>query len=167
MDLPFSLNSKIQFRPVQDSDIPLLRKVYASSREDEMGLVPEWSKDQKDTFLAQQFDAQHAHYTAVYPNADFLVILISGEPAGRIYIQRGTSDIRIIDIALLPAFRGHGYGGIIIKNLQKEAAEKGKTVSIHVEKFNRALALYERLGFRKIEDTHGIYLLMKWNPDNR
>jgi len=32
----------------------------------------------------------------------------------------------------------------------------------HVERFNRALGLYQRLGFRQIEDK-GVYLLMRWS----
>jgi ribosomal protein S18 acetylase RimI-like enzyme len=33
-----------------------------------------------------------------------------------------------------------------------------------VELFNRALRLYERLGFRRVGD-HGPYYLMEWTPD--
>jgi hypothetical protein len=41
-----------------------------------------------------------------------------------------------------------------------EAAAAGKP-RIHVERFNPALRLYERLGFRPIEDK-GVYLFMEW-----
>jgi hypothetical protein len=37
-------------------------------------------------------------------------------------------------------------------------------LSIHVERFNPALRLYERLGFREVEDK-GVYLLMQRVPD--
>jgi hypothetical protein len=36
-------------------------------------------------------------------------------------------------------------------------------VRIHVERYNPALRLYERLGFRRIADG-GIYFLMEWTP---
>ena len=42
-----------------------------------------------------------------------------------------------------------------------EAAAVGKALTIHVERFNPALRLYERLGFRTIEDK-GVYQLMEW-----
>jgi hypothetical protein len=35
--------------------------------------------------------------------------------------------------------------------------------TIHVERFNPALHLYERLGFRLAEDK-GVYYFMKWLP---
>ena len=66
-----------------------------------------------------------------------------------------------MDIALLPKFRGAGIGSQLLGDLQKEARVAGKALSIHVEKFNPALRLYERLDFRVLEDK-GIYLLMEW-----
>jgi hypothetical protein len=39
-------------------------------------------------------------------------------------------------------------------------------VRLHVEPLNPALGLYERLGFRRIDDT-GVYLLMEWSPETR
>ncbi len=66
-----------------------------------------------------------------------------------------------MDIALLPEHRGAKIGTRLIGELQREAATAGKALSIHVEKFNAALRLYERLGFRVREDK-GVYLLMEW-----
>ena len=37
----------------------------------------------------------------------------------------------------------------------------GKPLRIHVERFNPALQLYERLGFKQIEDK-GVYLFLEW-----
>jgi hypothetical protein len=38
-------------------------------------------------------------------------------------------------------------------------------VRIHVERCNPALRLYERLGFRQIDDR-GVYLFMEWTDAN-
>ena len=46
-------------------------------------------------------------------------------------------------------------------DLLVEAARANVTVFIHVEKNNPALRLYDRLGFRAIEDK-GVYLFMEW-----
>ena len=48
-------------------------------------------------------------------------------------------------------------------DLLDEAAGAGLPVNIHVERMNRALRLYRRLGFVEIEDQ-GVYLLMRWSP---
>ncbi len=43
-------------------------------------------------------------------------------------------------------------------------ATAGRLLRIHVERFNPALMLYERLGFRQIADR-GVYLFLEWAPD--
>jgi ribosomal protein S18 acetylase RimI-like enzyme len=76
-------------------------------------------------------------------------------------VDRWDKEIRIMDIALLPEHRGVGIGTGLLRELQEEARAAGKSLSIHVEKFNPALRLYERLGFQPQEDK-GVYLLMVW-----
>lgn len=51
----------------------------------------------------------------------------------------------------------------MLEELQAEAREVGKSLTIHVERFNPALALYDRLGFTLREDK-GVYLFLEWNP---
>ena len=48
--------------------------------------------------------------------------------------------------------------------MQRRAAAGGKSVTIHVERMNPALRLYERLGFRLVEDK-GVYLFLSWGAD--
>jgi predicted GNAT family acetyltransferase len=68
-----------------------------------------------------------------------------------------------MDIALLPEFRGAGLGTALLADLFAEATAAGKTLTIHVEEYNPARRLYERLGFRKIGE-HGVHHLMEWTP---
>jgi ribosomal protein S18 acetylase RimI-like enzyme len=93
------------------------------------------------------------------------VILRKGVPVGRLHIGRGEREIRIVDIALLPEHRKAGIGGAILRDILAEGARSGKRVSIHVEMFNAALALYERLGFRKVRKV-GVYHFMEWSPES-
>jgi ribosomal protein S18 acetylase RimI-like enzyme len=91
------------------------------------------------------------------------IVEIDGEPGGRLYVHRGPRDTRIMDIALVPAFRGHGIGSELLHGLIDEVGACGKTLSIHVEANNPARRLYERLGFRP-SGEHGVYVLMKRLP---
>jgi len=68
-----------------------------------------------------------------------------------------------MDIALLPEYRGRGVGGALLADLMAEASAGAKPLTIHVERFNRALRLYERLGFVPVADK-GVYLLLQWSP---
>lgn len=150
----------VTFRDETAADVEFLADLYASTREEELRPVP-WTDEQKRLFLRSQFDAQSAHYKHHYHDADYLVIERGGERAGRVYLHWLNDDLRIVDIALMPAHRGHGVGREILEALMDEAAGKGCSVSIHVERNNPAMRLYERLGFVPV-DEHGMYLLMKW-----
>jgi ribosomal protein S18 acetylase RimI-like enzyme len=122
-----------------------------------------WDDAQKETFLRMQFDAQDAWWHENYAEASFDVILVDGEPAGRLYVHRGPSEIRIVDIALMPEHRGGGVGTRLLEDLSAEADAAGKSLTIHVERMNPALRLYERLGFSLAEDK-GVYLFLERPP---
>ena len=122
-----------------------------------------WDDAQKDAFLRMQFDAQDAWWQENYADASFDVILVEGEPAGRLYVHRGPSEIRIVDIALLPEHRGNGIGTRLLEELLAEGDAEAKSVTIHVERMNPALRLYERLGFSLVEDK-GVYLFLERPP---
>jgi ribosomal protein S18 acetylase RimI-like enzyme len=147
-------------RPITREDQPFLYRLYASTREEEMALVG-WSQVDQEAFLAMQFQAQHTFYQEQFAGAQFDIIECEGEPIGRLYVDRRADEIRIIDIALLPAYRGQGIGSHYMKQLLAEGRELGIPIRIHVEANNPAMRLYKRLGFRKV-DTNGVYWLMEW-----
>jgi ribosomal protein S18 acetylase RimI-like enzyme len=150
----------LTFRRITDADLPVLARIYASTRAEELAPVP-WSDAEKAAFLDMQFRAQHAHYRQYYPEADWLMTMRGNENVGRLYLERLPSQHRIIDIAFLPEYRSRGFGEALLRDLLDEAAAAGKPVSIHVEKLNPAMRLYRRLGFVTEEDK-GIYDLMRW-----
>ena len=153
--------TSIHLRPITPEDDSFLAGVYASTRAEEL-LVTDWSDQEKARFCRHQFDAQTAHYTSNYPGASFQIIERAGVPLGRLYLARWEKEIRIVDITLLPEHRGAEIGTKLVKELQEEAKSAGKKLSIHVERLNPALRLYERLGFRQVEDK-GVYLLLEWS----
>ncbi len=152
-------------RPVVEDDDFLLKVIYGHTRTEELKRAVDWNEDQKAAFITHQHEAQSEYYKKVYPNADYSIILSGGTPAGRLFVERHLIEkhIRIIDIAILPDYRNQGIGTYYLQQLQDEAKQSNKILSIHVEKFNRALALYQRIGFEIIKETHGVYYLMQWN----
>jgi len=153
----------ISLRPITPADNAFLARVYASSRAEELA-VTGWPDELKADFCRRQFDAQCAYYSANYPAASFEIIERGGWPVGRLYVDRWEKEIRIVDITLLPEFRGTGIGTKLLRDLQNEARAAGKSLTIHVERFNRALGLYQRLGFQQVEDK-GVDLLMRWKEE--
>jgi ribosomal protein S18 acetylase RimI-like enzyme len=120
-----------------------------------------WPEETKAAFLRQQSEAQHLHYRTHYTDAEYSIILENGTPIGRLYVNTRPEDLRIMDIALVPEARGRGIGGMLLQQLLDRAGAEGKSVSIHVEINNPALRLYERLGFRQL-DERGPYYLLEW-----
>ena len=147
-----------RLRPVTDADRPFLLELYGSVRTPELAHVP-WDEETKRAFVAQQFAAQDAHYREHYPGATLDIVEVGGASAGRLYVHRGERDVRIMDIALAPAFRGRGIGTALLRSLMAEAG--ARTLSIHVEANNPARRLYERLGFREAAE-HGVYRLLTY-----
>jgi ribosomal protein S18 acetylase RimI-like enzyme len=151
----------VSLSPVSDQEDGFLFQVYASTRAGEMALV-DWSPEQKTAFLQMQFSAQRQHYRAYYPRATYHVIRRDDAMLGRLIVNRSEDEILLMDIALLPEYRNGGIGTALIRELQNESARTGRPLRLHVETFNPALHLYERLGFVTLRAS-GIYLEMEWS----
>ena len=150
----------ITLRPIGPEDQVFLYRVYASTRLEELAPVG-WNTSEQEAFLWFQFQAQHTYYQQMYAAAEYSIILWQGQQVGRLYLDYRSDEIRIIDIALLPEFRRQGLGTRLLSDIQSQAQQAGLAVRIHVERFNPALALYQHLGFRQIEDR-GAYYFMEW-----
>lgn len=154
----------IALRPTTADDDPFLLDVYASTRAAELETVP-WTDAQKEAFLQMQFAAQHGYYRERYPAASYDLIVVEGEPVGRLYVRREPETIHIMDITVLPKYRKLGTGTTVVQRLMEEARRESKSVEIYVEAFSPSVHLFEQLGFtRKAEE--GINYLMHWRaPD--
>jgi ribosomal protein S18 acetylase RimI-like enzyme len=152
----------ITLRPVRDDDEPFLLALYATVRAPELEQVA-WTDEQKAVFVRHQFDAQSTHWRENYHDTSFDVIERAGVPIGRLYVARWRDEIRVVDVALMPEHRGSGVGGALFRSLFEESDRTGRPVTIHVEIYNPARRLYERLGF-VLKEEKGIYLLMERAP---
>jgi len=152
----------IMQRPISPADEPFLLEVYAHSRAPELAMLP-WDDVQKQVFMASQFQAQHQHYQAEYPEATYEVILYDEEPVGRLYVDRRPDEIRILDLTVLPAYAGDLLRGVLAK-IMDEATVADKPIGMYVEVYKTDfLTLLHDLGFVQEED-HGVSYLMGWTP---
>lgn len=145
----------LTLRPVTPDDDAFLLSVYDSTRAEELDQV-QWEEGQREAFLKWQFEMQRREYEACFSDAEYNVILIDGEPAGRIWIARTDEEIRLLDIAILTAFQNCGAGTILLRKLIDEAKVTGKRLRHMVFVLNNnAHRFYERLGFVEIDDVGG------------
>jgi ribosomal protein S18 acetylase RimI-like enzyme len=148
----------IELRAVTHTDREFLLTVFSSMRFDEFtgaGL----SAAEIELLIEQQFTMQDRYYRRHYPQARFDVVLSGGVAAGRLYHNWDGDELRVMDIALLPSFRGRGIGARLMHGLIAQAAQRGMAVKLYVERNNPVRSLYIRLGFEKIGEN-GIYELM-------
>ena len=145
----------ISYRVMTDEDLPFVAALYASTRAEEVASTG-WPPEMQAAFLDQQHRAQHGYYRTAYPEGEWLLIERGGAPIGRLYLAEQGGMLLLIDISLLPGERGTGLGTAILNDL---LAGETRPVELHVERFNPALRLYQRLGFEEAEDT-AIYLRM-------
>lgn len=152
----------LELRAVKPEDDPFLLSVYGSTRDKELSQV-EWPAGQREAFLRWQFDLQRKEYDTRFPHARYQIVIIDGEPAGRIWIGESDEEMRLLDIGILPQFQNRGAGTLLLKNLIAEATALGKTLRHMVFVLNdNAHRFYERLGFRIIEEL-GAYKHMEYD----
>lgn len=151
----------ITLRGETADDDPYLLALYATTRQAELDQVADWLPEQKQAFIAMQFNAQRQHYRHALANVAFDVIERAGAPIGRLYTREGEAMLHIVDILLDPAERGAGLGGALLQGLADEARTAGKVLSIFVESYNPARRLYERLGFVQVGEPKGFYVEME------
>jgi ribosomal protein S18 acetylase RimI-like enzyme len=156
------LRGAITFRPATDGDYDFMRRLYHSTRAEEMQHFP-FDEAKKAAFLDQQFSAQFQHYGIHYPTCERNIVENDGTPIGRLWIDEWRDQIRLVDIALMPEWRGQGIGSLLLHDVLARGTAARKPVTIHVEAYNPALRLYRLLGFEHV-DTNGVYYLMKWMP---
>ncbi len=153
----------IEYRPQNESDRNFLYTLFASTREQEMRMTG-WDNMQIKSFLQFQFNTQLNQYLNNYKNASFEIITIHGIDAGRLYVNELDHGIQIIDISLLPEYRGNGHGRKILNELITKGNRSRKTIFLSVIFNNPAKNLYQRLGFVEVSENPP-YIQMEKNPD--
>ena len=150
----------IQLRMAEKKDGTFIETVYRSTREAELSLT-NWPEQQKKAFIIMQLMAQLAEYKKNYPGAVYQIVLYKKKAAGRFYTWENDNEIRLIDITLLPQFRGKGIGTQLLQELIKKSIAVKKKISLHVEPGNPALQLYRRSGFKHIKNNGRHYYMEK------
>lgn len=150
----------LSLRRAEAADEPFLEAVYADSRRDELAPFG-WSREQEDAFFKMQFQMQSRAYQMQFPGADYHIVELGGERVGRMIVQRGEKEIRLVDVSLLAEFRNRGIGTLLLERLKTEAGSD-RVLSLRVLKTNAgAKRLYERMGLVVVEGSD-LHFTMQW-----
>jgi ribosomal protein S18 acetylase RimI-like enzyme len=149
----------IALRAATDADMDFLRDVFSSTRMQEF-ISAGMSVEQAEALLVSQFSIQHAYYRQHYPHGRFDIIMQGTSDIGRLYHDWHGDTVQLIDIALLPAYRGAGIGKRLLRAIVAEAAGKRMPMRLYVEFDNPVRKLYRTLGFVPVGEN-GVYELMR------
>lgn len=161
-DLP----NGIRLRMTRGSDSALERSLHDSSRSD-LQLI-DGDREFVQSIIDFQYQAKNAGHGESYPNAQYYMIEKAGDVIGRLVIDFGHNEVRIVDITLLPAWHGQGIGKTVLQAMLKISGSLRLPVVLTVLLNNRpALALYQQLGFQLDPDNRpgDTRLLLRWEPD--
>ena len=87
------------------------------------------------------------------------IILLNNNKIGLLKISEYEASIEIIQIQIEPEYQNCGIGEKIIRLQIQNAIKKKKSLVLNVLKVNKAKELYDRLGFRKIEENDSSYMM--------
>jgi len=139
--------SAVTVRPVTREDDPFLEALFAES----MGTLARGLAALPDggaMLLGQMRRGQLESWREAYGEDGHAVVLVGAVPVGRVWTARlGRGEVRLVDIAVLEAWRGRGVGGEVLRRVLAEADAEGRSVVLHVAPGNPARRLYGRLGF--------------------
>jgi GNAT superfamily N-acetyltransferase len=137
-----------------------LDALYVTSREDLYGISSDPAVVMQVIQMQQQ--VQTAGIREVYPRAQLLLLEREGEPIGRVVVDVGRNDIRLVDIAIVPRHRRHGAARAVLHTLQAAAQAQGLAMTVAAAKFNEAARqLYGRMGF-VVRSDDGVIEQLVW-----
>ncbi|GAA5526307.1 N-acetyltransferase [Herpetosiphon gulosus] len=157
------LAAPLSLRAATPKDESLLLNLYASTRAAELARV-DWDETRKADFIKMQYHAQHAHYMQHYPDGNYQIVLYKAKPVGNWYTFQSLTLMRVLDITILPQFRGRGIGRQLMTQFIAEAKASQRRIRLYVYKENPQVSTwYERLGFQAVGGL-SMYTEMEWRP---
>lgn len=161
-----NLADRIVKRPVVlADDEDFLIELYITTRDD-INFLP-IDPEQKRNILSMQYAAQKQQYAAQFPDSKHDIILLDGKSVGRYWTARSETEIRGIDLVILPEYRSLGIGTFLLEETLAEAARTNRAFPFHVLKTNAAaIRLYERIGCELTGETFS-HFVMRFQTENK
>ena len=140
--------TQIGFRQAQDRDADFLYALHVATMKEYVDRTWGWD----DGF-------QEAIFRKNHNPAEMQIITGNGQDIGMISVEERGKEFFLRTIAIHPTYQRQGLGTSIIQQIIADAARQMKSTSLRVLKVNPAKRLYERLGFRIIEETPTHYIM--------
>lgn len=96
---------------------------------------------------------QREHFDSRDPSNTVEILVTGGKDVGAVHWRQTSDEIYLELIEVFPSEQGHGVGEAAVRSLAAEAAAAGRSLTLRVNKNNRAQSLYKRIGFEIAEET--------------
>ena len=147
---------RLSTRPATTSDVDFARETHHGAYRDVViAQFGPWDDADQD----RRFDGD-------WHGAKFDIILHDDTPCGYAAVEYRTDDVHVFQLVIHPRWQNQGIGTAFLKQVMDSAAQKGLPVRLGTFHRNRALKLYQRLGFREIGRTD-IHILLEWSTTAR
>jgi ribosomal protein S18 acetylase RimI-like enzyme len=87
------------------------------------------------------------HFARQWNLSEVSIVTLNGRDIGWMQRRPDREATSLLNLFLLPAYRGRGIGATILQQVLAQAGKRGKAVTLSVMKRNRALGFYQRHGF--------------------
>ena len=158
----YTLHHPMRLRNAVSGDAEFCRLLYASTRGD----LRQLPLDQAmlDALISMQQQAVEAGQRTNFPDAQTLILEYDNASAGRMVLDTGGQEWRLVNLAIMPAMRKRGIASALLHALQQRARSGGAGIGLAVMRTNaEALRLYRRHGFT-IVSGNDIAHDMIWLP---
>ena len=140
------IEMKVDTRETHQADYEWLYRLKVAAMGDYIEAVYGWDEDLQRRLFKDDFRPQEIE-----------IITVDGSDAGMFLVTRESEGYVLQRLEILPQFQGRGVGSTILRKIMETALDEAVPVRLQVFKSNPARSLYERLGFRVIEETRTHY----------
>jgi ribosomal protein S18 acetylase RimI-like enzyme len=143
-------------RAATEQDDAFLFALFKDVRSAEFAQAP-LAPAQLDMLINIQYAGQKQSYGAQYPGGNDIVLL-DGQPIGRMWLYQGPSEHHLVDISLTAEFRNRGIGAALLTEAIAAARAAGVRLCCSVAATNYgSLRFHQRLGFQIVGQDEVYY----------
>jgi diamine N-acetyltransferase len=85
---------------------------------------------------------------------DFFILFSAGQPAGFAACSpQAPATFKLNKLYVDPAFQGQDFGRLLVEHVEQQVRQRGGvSLTLNVNRFNKAKTFYEKLGYRVIRE---------------
>ena len=138
----------LSLRPARPADYEFAKRLYIQTMRWAIERLFGWDQVKVDATFKEQFLVEEVR-----------IIVLDDEEVGWLQAAERDGPLFLKQIYIDPVFQRRGIDTRIMSMLFDEARQRAQAVTLGVIKFNPALALYQRFGFRVThEDEYKFYM---------